>query len=226
MDPNDSENKSNIGKSSADSGKDSEEKPKLNKVLESQLDSLLGGIKEASGQAIKFTSEKTLGQAEKLIRQTPENLQRMVKAGDSLKNLRETAGLTINELAETIDLENPDLLEAVEDGKTALSFEILLRLASFYARNDPIPFILRYAKTYNPMIAGLLKTLGLDRLVLEAEREVLFLNIYRSRDLGRRLSDEDFERVRAFTEQAFSMALDFSAERENLLPPSIPDEDS
>lgn len=59
-------------------------------------------------------------------------------------------------------------------------------------------------------------TLGLDKLTLEAEREIQFLNIYRSHDEARQLSDDGFERVRAFTQTAFEMALYFVAEQENI----------
>ena len=75
---------------------------------------------------------------------------------------------------------------------------------------------MKYARTYNPRIWGLMKTLGLDKLTLEAERELQFLNIYRSHDSARQLSDEGFERVRAFTQRAFEMALYFVAEQERI----------
>jgi hypothetical protein len=104
----------------------------------------------------------------------------------------------------------------VEDGKAGLPFEILLRLASLYARNDPIPFVMKYARTYSPGIWDVMGTLGLDKLTLEAERELQFLNIYRSHDAARQLSDDGFENVRAFTQSAFEMALHFVAEQENI----------
>ena len=140
----------------------------------------------------------------------------MGKAGTTLKDAREVAGLALAELSSAIDLKKPDLLEAVEDGKAGLPFEILLRLASFYARNDPIPFVMKYARTYSPGIWDVMETLGLDKLTLEAERELQFLNIYRSHDSARQLSDEGFERVREFTQRAFEMALHFVAEQENI----------
>ena len=61
-----------------------------------------------------------------------------------------------------------------------------------------------------------METMGLDKLTLEAEREIQFLNIYRSHDAARQLSDEGFERVREFTQRAFEMALHFVAEQENI----------
>lgn len=177
---------------------------------------ILGGVKGVSGAAIQYAAEKTFDQASKVISRTPEQLERMGVAGRSLRDLREVAGVTREELAAAIDLDNPDILKAIEEGHAALPFEILLRMASFYSRNDPIPFILKYARTYNPKISNLMEKIGLDKLVIEAEREIQIVQIYRSRDAARQLSDEAFERVRAFTERAFDMALHFAASGENI----------
>jgi hypothetical protein len=188
----------------------------LDTLLGSQVGSLLGGLLDISGQAAKMVSENTWEQVLKMLKYTPEQLEQMGRAGTTLKDAREVAGLTLTELSSAIDLKNPDLLKTVEDGKVGLPFEILLRLASFYARNDPIPFVMKYARTYSPGIWDVMETLGLDKLTLEAEREIQFLNIYRSHDAARQLSDDGFERVRAFTQQAFEMALHFVAEQENI----------
>ncbi len=188
----------------------------LDDLLGSQVGSLLGGLLDFTGQAAKMASERTWDQVAKLLKYTPEQMERMGKAGTSLRDMREVAGLTLTELSSAIDLENPDLLKAVEEGKAGLPFEILLRLASFYARNDPIPFIMKFARTYSPGIWDVMGTLGLDKLVLEAEREIQFLNIYRSQDAARQLTDDGFERVREFTQRAFEMALHFVAEQENI----------
>jgi len=175
---------------------------------------LIDGWKELSTSALKYAAEKTRDQAAKVIKQTPEQMERMGKAGRSLRDLREVAGLTINELAQAIDLKDTDLLKSVEEGKAALPFEIILRLASFYSRNDPLPFILKYVRTYSPRISELLEKIGIDRLATTAEREVQLLKIYRNRDTARKLSDEGFKKVLAFTDQAFEMALHFVAAQE------------
>ncbi|WP_461516773.1 helix-turn-helix domain-containing protein [Porticoccus sp.] len=175
---------------------------------------LIDGWKELSTSALKYAAEKTRDQAAKVIKQTPEQMERMGKAGRSLRDLREVAGLTINELAQAIDLKDTDLLKSVEEGKAALPFEIILRLASFYSRNDPLPFILKYVRTYSPRISELLEKIGIDRLAITAEREVQLLKIYRNRDTARKLSDEGFKKVLAFTDQAFEMALHFVAAQE------------
>lgn len=182
----------------------------------SLLGSLLGGLMDIPGQAAKLASGTPLEQVLNVLKYSPEQMEKMGKAGTTLKDAREVAGMTLTELSSAIDLKNPDLLEAVEDGKAGLPFEILLRLASFYARNDPIPFVMKYARTYSPGIWDVMETLGLDKLTLEAEREIQFLNIYRCHDAARQLSDEGFERVREFTQRAFEMALHFVAEQENI----------
>lgn len=203
-------------KSTKGTGKDQHDTSTLESLLEGQIGSLIDGVKGLSSQAVKFAAEKTLDTATKAIKNSPEQLERMGRAGKSLKDLREVSGLTIAELASILDLKNGNELESAEEGKTALSLEIILRLASFHARNDPLPFIIKYARTYSPRVSELLEKLGLDKVVVAAEREIKFLKIYRSRDAARKLSDEGYEKVHAFTEQAFDMALHFVAEQENI----------
>jgi len=188
----------------------------LDTLKDSQVGSMLEGLMDFSGQAAKMVTETTREQVLRMIKYTPEQLELMGRAGTTLKDAREVAGLSLAELTSAIDLKNPDLLRSVEQGKAGLPFDILLRLASFYARNDPIPFVMKYARTYNPGIWEVMKTLGLDKLTLEAEREIQFLNIYRSHDAARQLTDAGFERVHEFTQRAFEMALHFVAEQENI----------
>lgn len=176
------------------------------------IGTLIGGVRSLSTSAIKLARDKTVDSATRMIGQSPEQLERMAKAGRSLQDLRTVTGASIEDVAGAIDLGNPDLLKAVEEGKAALPFEILLRLSSFYARNNPVPFILKYTRTYNPLVSKTLEKIGLDKLVIEAEREIQFVQILRSRDEARELSDEDFRRVHAFTEKAFDMALNFAAQ--------------
>jgi len=219
-----------------DSGKDtntSEEKPSeaednssiLDNLLSSPISSMLGGLMDISGQAVKMASGTAVDQVLKLLKYSPEQLERMGRAGTALKDAREVAGLTLTELSTAIGLKDPGLLETVESGKAALPFEIILRLAAFYARNDPLPFIIKYARTYSPGILNVMETLGLDKLTLQAEREIQFINIYRSQDAARQLSDEGFERVHEFTRRAFEMALHFVAEQEELEFEEAGDED-
>ncbi|MBT8151684.1 MAG: helix-turn-helix domain-containing protein, partial [Gammaproteobacteria bacterium] len=118
------------------------------------LGALFEGVVGVSGAALQYAAGKTMDQASRVINSTPEQLERMGIAGRSLKDLRQVTGISLDELAGAIDMSNTDLLSAIEEGRAALPFEILLRLASFYARNNPLPFILKYARTYNPRISA------------------------------------------------------------------------
>jgi transcriptional regulator with XRE-family HTH domain len=146
----------------------------------------------------------------------PERLEMMAEAGRSLRDMREVAGLTLMELAEAIDLEDKSLLEAVERGTATLSFDLILRLAAVLARHDPVPFVMRLTRTYNPSIWKILNDWGVGRVSLQYERERQFINIFRRRDAARKLSDEGFDKVLEFTQSAFEMALHFIAEAEGV----------
>jgi transcriptional regulator with XRE-family HTH domain len=147
--------------------------------------------------------------AAKAILVKPEQRQALEKTGTVLRGMREAAGLSIREVGEAINLEDPTLLELVENGKIALPFEIILRLASVLGRNDPISFVMRFTRSYNPDVWRTLENLGIGRFAVQAGREREFANIYRSSDTARRLSDEDFGAVLAFTKAAFETALAF-----------------
>ncbi len=182
--------------------------------FEGAFAALLGGVSELSAQAVKFAARKTRDTTSKVFKNTPEQMELIGKAGTSLKDLREVAGISIEEVSKAIDLHDVDLLRSVEEGKAALPFEVLLRLSSFYARNDPIPFIMKYSRVYSPRIWKMLHSVGLDTLVVQAERELQFVQIYRSRDAARKLSEEGFNQVLDFTRKSFDMALHFVAQQE------------
>jgi transcriptional regulator with XRE-family HTH domain len=132
------------------------------------------------------------------------------ETGGYVREVRELAGLTRAELARALELRDVSLLEAVESGTATLSFELILRLAAILARHDPVPFISKLARTYNPMLWDLLRDWGVGRLPLQLEREREFVNVLRSRDDARALSDEDFAAVLSFVDAAFEMALRFA----------------
>lgn len=183
-------------------------------ALEGAFGALLAGVSELSAQAVKFATKKTLDTTSWVIKTTPEQMELIGKAGTSLRDLREVAGISIEELSGAIDFNDVDLLRSVEEGKAALPFEALLRLSSFYSRNDPIPFIMKYSRAYSPGIWKMLHAVGLDTLVVQAERELQFVKIYRRKDEARKLSEEGFAEVLEFTRQAFDMALHFVATQE------------
>ena len=168
--------------------------------LRSWTDSVLG----IAGAA----ADLSMGAA-KAILVKPEQRAAVEKAGAALRAMREATGLSVKELGAAIDLDDPALLELVEHGKAALPFEIILRLASVLGRNDPISFVMRFTRSYNPDVWRTLENLGIGRLALQAGREREFANIYRGSDAARRLSDDEFAAVLAFVKQAFELALAF-----------------
>lgn len=180
--------------------------------------SLLERLSDFTNSAFRL-ARRTTGTSLKVgkaIVKSQDQLKLMLAAGQSLKDLREVAGLTLSDLNDALNLKDKTLLEAVENGTATLSFELILRLAALLARNDPIPFVLKFTRTYNPEIWRILHDWGLGRLPLHYERERLFINIYRSHDSARKLSDEGFEKVLEFTRKAFEMSLHFIAEQESI----------
>ena len=153
-------------------------------------------------------ADVTLGAAKMMLPQ-PGQRRTLEKTGAVLRQMREAAGMSVNEVGKAINLKDPALLELVENGKIALPFEIILRLASVLGRNDPISFVMRFTRSYNPDVWKTLESLGIGRLALQAGREREFANLYRGSDAARRLSDEEFADVLKFTGAAFEMALNF-----------------
>jgi len=149
--------------------------------------------------------------AAKAILVKPEQRAALEKTGSVLRGMREAAGLSVKEVGEAIDLKDPMLLELVENSKVALPFEIILRLASVLGRNDPISFVMRFTRSYNPDIWHTLEGLGIGRFVVQAGREREFANIYRGSDEARQLDDREFAAVLAFTRAAFDLAMTFRA---------------
>ena len=176
----------------------------LARQLRAWTDSVLG----VAGAA----ADISLGAAKALLVK-PGQQAALAKAGATLRRMREAAGLSLREVTDAIDLEDPVLLELVENGKIALPFEIVLRLASVLGRNDPLSFVMHFTRSYNPEVWRTLERLGFGRLVVQAGREREFANIYRASDAARRLSDKDFAAALAFTKQAFELALAFRGDK-------------
>jgi len=157
-------------------------------------------------------TEMTVAAAKSLAR-TPGQKGAIAKAGEFLRAAREAAGITVDELGKAIGLSDPTPIEDAEEGKAALPFDLILRLAGVLGRNDPISFALKLTRTYNPGIWRALDDLGAGKLVVQAGRERDFANLYRGSDAARRLSDEDFAHVLKFVGAAFDMAVAFHASR-------------
>jgi transcriptional regulator with XRE-family HTH domain len=134
------------------------------------------------------------------------------KAGATLKSLRESAGLTLAELSQAVNLNDPQLLASAEGGKASLPFEVVLRLGGVLGRSDPLSATMKLARAYNPQLWKALDELGVGKLVVQAGRERELANVYRGNDAARRLSDDEFARVLAFTRQAFDLAVDFRSD--------------
>ena len=185
-------------------------------VSEETLTGIFDRISDVTSSAFRFAKKTTdtSYKVGKAIMHSQDQLKLMVAAGQSLKDLREVAGLTISELNDALQLKDRSLLEAVENGTATLSFELILRLSALLARNDPVPFILKYSRTYSPETWKLLNDWGAGRLPLQYQREREFINIFRSKDQARQLSDEGYNKVLEFTREAFNMSLHFIAEQE------------
>jgi len=142
----------------------------------------------------------------------PSQKAAVEKAGGLFRDLRESAGLTLSDLGQAINLKDLSLLEQVEGGKVGLPFEIILRLAGVLGRNDPIPVAMKLTRTYNPKLWATLESLGLGKLAIQAGREREFANLYRASDAARQLSDEEFAAALKFVRASFEAALVFRAE--------------
>jgi len=125
---------------------------------------------------------------------SPERLEAMAEAGHFLRDARETAGLSISELSERLGLRDASVLEGVERGETLLPLELMLRSASLLARHDPIPFLIKFMRSYNPQLEARLENWGVMALPRNYERERRFLNLYRQHDFLRELSDDEHAR--------------------------------
>jgi len=167
------------------------------------------GLKSAADQLLDWAgaaTELSLGVGKSLVRD-PKRQQALERAGAFIRDAREAAGLTVDDVARAMQLDDPKLIDRVESGRAALPFEALLRVAALVARNDPLPFAMKVARGYNPELWRVLEELGIGRLATHVGREREFVNIYRSRDAARKLTDAEFARVRAFTSAAFDLAL-------------------
>jgi transcriptional regulator with XRE-family HTH domain len=174
----------------------------LARQLRSWTDSVLGMAGVATDVSLA---------AARLVLPKPEQRKALEKAGGLLRTARETAGLSLREVGDAIDLKDPALLTLVENGKTALPFEIILRLASVLGRRDPLSFVLRFTRAYSPDVWRALEDLGIGRLAVQAGREREFANLYRGNDAVRALSDDEFAKLIAFLKAGLELALSLRA---------------
>ena len=129
----------------------------------------------------------------------PERLEAMADAGHFLRDARETAGLSLKDLAENLGMSDNEVLKDVESGDTIMPLELMLRCASLLARHDPIPFLIKFMRTYNPSLGQTLEQWGVMTLPKNYERERRFVNLYRQHDTLRSLSDEEYLRFNEYS---------------------------
>lgn len=186
-----------------------------------ESDGLIDSLRRLTGQVAGGTFELARNTAtmtamfgEAWLRNTvlnqfePERLEAMADAGRFLRDARETAGLSIKELAESLGVSDKKVLEEVEQGKAIMPLELMLRSASLLARHDPIPFLIKFMRTYNPALEKTLEQWGVLALPKHYERERRFTNLYRQHDHLRSFSDEEFERYIEYMESSSNLVLE------------------
>lgn len=135
----------------------------------------------------------------------------VAEAGRLIRQWREAAGLTLDEVSEAVGLGDSALMSQAEGGVVALPFDVVLRLAGVLGRHDPIPVLMGLTRQYSPELWASLESLGIGRLAVQGARERELANIYRRSDAARELDDARFAVLLAFTRQAFDTALALTA---------------
>ena len=175
------------------------------KALARQLQTLTTSVLSMAGTATDLGVTLARSRLTK-----PEHRAAVDKADSLLKDLRQTAGLTAQDLGRALGLRDASELERIESGKVAMPFELILRAASVLGRKDPITFIMQVTRAYNPGMWRTLEDLGIGKLVVQGAREREFANLYRARDAARALDDAQFAATLAFVGAAFDLALDLA----------------
>jgi transcriptional regulator with XRE-family HTH domain len=172
----------------------------LAQQLQGWAGSVLSRVGDASDTALTLAAART---------KAPGRKATFERAAALLRDLRQAAGLSLEDVGQALELDDPSFMGLVESGKVGLPFDMILRLASVLARNDPVGFVMKMTRTYNPKIWRTLDSLGLGKLIVQAGREREFANIYRRHDEARHLSDTDFSAALTFADAAFEAALAF-----------------
>ncbi len=172
----------------------------LARQLHAWTGSLIGGVGTAADLSLAMAAASV---------QRPGPKAAVAKASALLRDARQAAGLTLDELGDALELKDPTFMRLVESGKVGLPFEMILRIATILGRNDPMTFVLQLTRSYNPRVWKSLEALGVGKLIVQAGREREFANIYRGNTAARSLSDKDFAAALAFSTAAFESALVF-----------------
>ena len=188
-----------------------------NSASGSLVDSLVKITSQVAGGTVELARSTATMSAmfgESRLRQSlmnklePERLEAMAEAGRFLRDARETAGMSIKDMADSLGISDDEMLKEVESGETILPLELMLRAASLVARHDPIPFLIKFMRTYNPALEKRLEAWGVLALPKQYERERRFINIYRQHDVLRSLSDDEFERFVRYLDSSTDLVLE------------------
>ncbi len=115
----------------------------------------------------------------------PAQKAAVAKAGRQLRQWREAAGLTLEELSTAVGLGDAKLISQAEGGLASLPFDLVLRLAGVLGRRDPVPVAMALTRQYNPELWKTLEGLGIGKLAVHGTREREMVNIYRGRPSSR-----------------------------------------
>lgn len=186
----------------------------------SKESSLLGSLMKLTGQVAgntldiaRNTATMTAMFGENWLRNAlmnslePERLEAMAEAGRFLRDAREMAGLSLKELGDSLGLADDSVLQDVESGESIMPLELMLRSAALLARHDPIPFLIKFMRTYNPALEERLEQWGVLTLPKNFERERRFVNIYRQHDVLRGLTDEEHDRFIEYMNSSTDLVL-------------------
>ena len=157
-----------------------------------------------------------------LTRLEPERLEAMAEAGRFLRDARETAGLSMREFADMLGLSDRTVLEEIESGQTLMPLELMLRSAALLARHDPIPFLIKFMRTYNPALEQTLEQWGVMALPRQFERERRFVNLVRQHDMLRGLSDDEYERFIHYVDSSCQLVLDVMMKERDAVAGKLP----
>ena len=191
------------------------------KKTEPENESLIESLRRLTGQVAggtiglaRNTAAMTAMFGENWLRNTvlnqlePERLEAMAEAGHFLRDARETAGMSLKELSESLGLADKSILEDIESGQTIMPLEVMLRSASLLARHDPIPFLIKFMRTYNPALEKTLEQWGVLALPKQYERERRFINLYRQHDVLRSFTDDEYERFVHYMQGSIHLVLE------------------
>jgi len=189
--------------------------------IDKEQDSLFSALRKLTGQVAGGTLEiaRTTATMTAMFGETwlrnalvntlePERLEAMAEAGRFLRDARETAGISLKDMADNLGMADKTLLENVESGESILPLETMLRATALLARHDPIPFLLKFMRTYNPQLERTLEQWGVMALPKHFERERRFVNIYRQHDFLRGLSDEEHERFIDYMQSSTNLVIE------------------